>query len=126
VRLDESTEKKIQINFNVTLHNLPCRYASVDIADIMGTHLQNVSTNLLKTRLDGAGAIMGKAAPKPRAVSHAVARAEDVDTIAQVVPELDVDGLKTAVVKHKLVLVNFYAPWCPWSRRLMPVRELPA
>ena len=40
VRLDESQEKKIQINFNVTLHHLPCRFTSVDIADVMGTHLQ--------------------------------------------------------------------------------------
>ena len=40
VRLDESQEKKIQINFNVTLHHLPCRFASVDISDVMGTHLQ--------------------------------------------------------------------------------------
>ena len=54
VRLDESQEKKIQINFNVTLHHLPCRFASVDIADVMGTHLQNVSANIVKTRCAAA------------------------------------------------------------------------
>ena len=25
------------------------------------------------------------------------------------------------VLRRRLVLVNFYAPWCPWSRRLTPV-----
>ena len=81
VRLDESTDKKIQINFNVTLFHLPCRFASVDIADVMGTHLQNVSTNLIKTRIDGNGAAMGKAAPKPRSMSHAFARTANVPTV---------------------------------------------
>jgi len=121
VRLDESTDKKIQINFNVTLFHLPCRFASVDIADVMGTHLQNVSTNLIKTRIDGNGAAMGKAAPKPRSMSHAFARTANVPTVS---PSLDEDGLTQAVTKHKLVLVNYFAPWCPWSRRLQPVQEM--
>ena len=29
----------------------------------------------------------------------------------------------SAVTAKKLVMVNFYAPWCPWSRRLTPVWE---
>ena len=53
--LDSSDEKKLQLNFNVTLHHLPCRFASLDIVDVMGTHLQNVSANILKTRLDASG-----------------------------------------------------------------------
>lgn len=50
--LDASQEKKLQINFDVTIHHLPCRFASLDIVDVMGTHLQNVSANILKTRVD--------------------------------------------------------------------------
>ncbi|EOD33176.1 hypothetical protein EMIHUDRAFT_426590 [Emiliania huxleyi CCMP1516] len=58
VRLDESQEKKIQINFNVTLHHLPCRFASVDIADVMGTHLQNVSANISEVGGVGEGCLV--------------------------------------------------------------------
>lgn len=39
--LDASQEKKLQLNFNVTLYHLPCRFATVDIVDVMGTHFQN-------------------------------------------------------------------------------------
>lgn len=82
MRLDESTDQKIQINFNVTLHHLPCRFSSVDIADIMGTHLQNVSTNLIKTRISAAGVPIGKAAPQAKSVSHAVAYSENAPTVS--------------------------------------------
>ena len=59
--LDSSDEKKLQLNFNVTLHHLPCRFASLDIVDVMGTHLQNVSANILKTRVDASGRIVAHA-----------------------------------------------------------------
>ena len=55
--LDKSLESKLQINFNVTLHALACRYASLDIADVMGTHLQNVTSNIIKTRIDRDGRV---------------------------------------------------------------------
>ena len=35
--LDASQEKKLQLNFNVTLYHLPCRFATLDIVDVMGT-----------------------------------------------------------------------------------------
>ena len=41
--LDASQEKKLQLNFNVTLYHLPCRFATLDIVDVMGTHFQNVT-----------------------------------------------------------------------------------
>jgi len=123
VRLDESQEKKIQINFNVTLHHLPCRFASVDIADVMGTHLQNVSANIVKTRITSEGEIMGRAAAVPKQIAHAEPKSADPATIPRASPELTEDLLKEAVAAKKLVMVNYYAPWCPWSRRLQPVWE---
>jgi len=120
--LDASQEKKLQINFDVTLHHLPCRFASLDIVDVMGTHLQNVSANIIKTRIDSQGKVMGHAKDK-KEVKHAEPKypVTGANALPKVSPELDQATFLEAVKTKKLVLVNFYAPWCPWSRRLTPV-----
>jgi|EP00900_Chrysochromulina_parva_P000305 thiol-disulfide isomerase/thioredoxin len=122
--LDSSDEKKLQLNFNVTLHHLPCRFVSLDIVDVMGTHLQNVSANILKTRVDAEGAVVGHAPTVQREIAHSTALvpAEHKDA-AKFSPDLDMRTFLESVKEKRLVMVNFYAPWCPWSRRLQPVWE---
>jgi hypothetical protein len=41
---------QIRINFNITLLDLPCRYAVVDVLDVLGTNRMNVSRNIEKVR----------------------------------------------------------------------------
>eukprot|EP00897_Mesotaenium_endlicherianum_P000922 jgi/Mesen1/10830/ME000093S10345 len=50
---------------------------------------------------------------------HAVAL-EAGDTGALTLTEADFDEV---VVEYPVLLVNFFAPWCPWSRRLEPAWE---
>ncbi len=121
--LEASSEKKLQLNFNVTLHNLPCRFASLDIVDVVGTHLQNVSANVQKMRIDSRGRMIAHAPSRPREVKHAKSITPSGTKPPTVAPELTETSFLEAVQSKKLVMVNFYAPWCPWSRRLNPVWE---
>ena len=54
VSLDSNTDLKLRVNINVTMMDLRCEYATVDIVSPLGTSL-NVTTHLSKFALDAAG-----------------------------------------------------------------------
>ena len=51
VALDDSTEAKMRIYFNITMERLPCQFASVDVSDVMGTSLTNVTQHIIKFKV---------------------------------------------------------------------------
>ena len=48
------------------------------------------------------------------------------DAGAEGAVELTKEGMAEAQRRYPLLLVNFYAPWCPWSQRMAPVWEATA
>ena len=46
VILDANTDTLLRINFNVTMLDLPCEYAAVDVVDVIGTNKMNVTKNV--------------------------------------------------------------------------------
>ena len=55
IAVDENADPQIRLNFNITLLDLPCDYASVDVWDALGTNRQNVTRNIDKWQLDEKG-----------------------------------------------------------------------
>mmetsp|Transcript_15651 Transcript_15651/g.46984 ORF Transcript_15651/g.46984 Transcript_15651/m.46984 type:complete len:100 (-) Transcript_15651:1269-1568(-) len=55
VALDSNVDTLLRINFNVTMLDLQCEYATVDIVDALGTNSMNVTKNVEKWQLDAAG-----------------------------------------------------------------------
>lgn len=56
IAVDENTDPQIRLNFNITLLDLMCDYASVDVWDALGTNRQNVTRNIDKWQVDETGA----------------------------------------------------------------------
>jgi hypothetical protein len=54
VSLDSNEDKKIRVNINITMMDLKCDYATVDIMSPLGTSL-NVTSHLSKYALDAEG-----------------------------------------------------------------------
>jgi hypothetical protein len=55
VIVDPNTETQLRINFNITLMDMPCEFATIDVVDVLGTRYENVSKNVNKWKIDENG-----------------------------------------------------------------------
>lgn len=61
--LDGPGGDEIRINFNITMKHLPCQYASVHLADHVGSHKLDGVRNIHRVRLDEKGSSLGMYQP---------------------------------------------------------------
>ena len=122
----------MRINFNVSFPALSCEFASVDVGDAMGLNRYNLTKTVFKRPIDSnlnpLGPIQWERGEHKKDPKHA----DDlqVDKAAALVKYHDDLGVKNpgsvepvvqltarsfeGVKKDATVLlVNFYAPWCP-------------
>lgn len=125
VVLDDSGDVHMRLFFNITMERLPCQYASVDLHDVMGTSLTNVTADIVKFRVaPDAGHKQEFFVQAPRAVKHEELgenEIEELNAMPETLPTLTQQTFDSFVTGHDLTMVAFGAPWCPWSQRLEPV-----
>ena len=121
VQMSDNTDAQVRININISMPRLPCQFASLDVKDVIGTNKMNITTNIRKWKIKGLDgktrvAEMNENVVAPKHEEEDKHPEDPVDK-AQVLSNAN---FNTYVQSNDLVLVNFYAPWCHWSRRLMP------
>ena len=125
VALDDTGDVHMRLFFNITMERLPCQFATVDLADAMGTSLTNVTAEIIKFRVaTESGAKEEFYVEQPRAVKHEDLGEEELQlykTMPENVPMLTDADFDRFVQTNSLVMIAFGAPWCPWSQRLEPV-----
>jgi len=112
--LDKSSEKKIRVNFNITMMDLRCEWAVVDVISNLGTE-QNVTQHISKFQLDQGG--VNKRYHHRNKNQHDLILYDELvtETIEELIKDgedaitLDENSLKTVRDQYKFVFVDFFA-----------------
>jgi len=131
VVMDGNQDESLLIKFNITMLDLPCNFASVDVYDVFGVEKQNITSHIKKTRIHSFdGKFMEEIhLEKQTAVDTADAPKEDpaeIEVDEEGHHALDIrgeEGFNEELRSHDYTLMNFYAPWCKWCKLLTPIYE---
>jgi len=128
--MDENRDSLMQINFDITLFDLPCKYLKLSVFDKFGEEKINTTDRFHYIPIDHAGQYKGMAYTKEEiAVLEQADIQSDVSDLEK--KELDSDWSSSSdhfkhndfhkvVTFHDFTVVNFYAEWCVHCRQFYP------
>jgi thiol-disulfide isomerase/thioredoxin len=118
----------LRIDFNLSFPALSCEFASVDVSDVLGTHRFNLTKTVRKYPIDPRLQRIGDefhSGSVPKINNHGDEETgEDMfEHLGEGSVDLNKDNFDLFSKQFNVLVVNFYAPWCPWSQRLRPSWE---
>lgn len=126
--LDSNQDPTVRVNFNITMMDLKCEFATIDAVSVLGTQ-QNVTKHITKFPIDQNGVRQGF---RTRNRDQHDVLLFDAG-VEETIEELHADGedavsledttLQVALMENTYVFVDFFANWCSHCRDLAPTWE---
>lgn len=126
--LDDNNDVRIRLNFNITMMDLRCDFAVVDVVSVLGTD-QNVTTHITKWNVDAEGVrqrFKGRNRQQNDIVLYDDSVKESIEDLHQDGVDaisLTPDTLDVTIKENEYVFVDFFASWCSHCRDLAPTWE---
>ena len=129
VVVDDADDDQFSLNFKLELPELSCEWAAVDVVDALGARRFNITGEQVYKHAMGASHYLGvehaggQAGESQRPPVYDDSTPLDHYGNARVAYEITASSFRRVLAAHKVLVVNFHAPWCSHCRRLAPVFE---
>lgn len=116
LQLDVNDEPRVRLNFNITMMDLKCEFAVVDVVSVLGTE-QNVSSHITKWNVDAEGVRQryqgrNKQQNDIELFDTSVTRSlEELHQDGEDAIPLDEQTFEFAKHQQEYLFVDFYASW---------------